>query len=237
MRNIKSKVLLLLLMSAVVYGIQLLIFHDPNTTEFYILQDIAFLPISIAVATVVIGQYVDSREKQERREKTQMLTSTFFTEIGIELLELLLPLTTDKETVNALLDRMDIDDDKTLDELRPVIRQSELPLKADEKSYETIRNLIIDRREILLIISSNPLLLDHEDFTKLLWALFHLLDEFRLRGTYTELSDGDLAHMEHDLEELLKLLLTSWARNVLFTKRNYPSYYNASLGKLKYWRQ
>ena len=69
----------------VYYGMQILIFKDVRNTEFYIFQDMAFIPISIAITTVVVGELLDINNKRDSRQKTRMLTSTFFSDIGFEL--------------------------------------------------------------------------------------------------------------------------------------------------------
>ena len=51
------------------------------------LQDWAFLPIQIAVVTIVAGKVVDDHEKEARLDKTRMLASSFFSDPGTEFLE------------------------------------------------------------------------------------------------------------------------------------------------------
>ena len=79
----------LLAISACIYGMQILIFKDVRNTEFYIFQDMAFIPISIAITTVVVGELLDINNKRDSRQKTRMLTSTFFSDIGFELMSML----------------------------------------------------------------------------------------------------------------------------------------------------
>ncbi len=228
----KRTVFLLFLVSFLVYGIQLFIFKDPSTTNFYILQDIAFLPISIAVATIVVGDYLEKKDKKERQEKTQMLCSSFYSEIGNELLYQMLSLTREKNDIKNIFEKLDVNDQKSLDELRERIGLMPIQLKINSEVFDRIKRIIEERKVMLLVLSSNPLLIDHEDFTKLLWGLFHLVDEFSLRGEYNSLSAEDIAHFEKDFTEVLKLLLINWSRNRLFTKINYPNYYNASLATM-----
>ncbi|MEA5074550.1 MAG: hypothetical protein VB030_10285, partial [Eubacterium aggregans] len=58
--------------SALIYAVQFFVFHDSRDTFFYLLQDWAFLPVQIAVVTIAVGKLVESREKKDRMEKTQM---------------------------------------------------------------------------------------------------------------------------------------------------------------------
>lgn len=66
-------------------------YHDWKDTSFYMLQDWAFLPIQIALVTVVVGKIMNDHEKQERLEKTRILTSSFFSDLGNELMAALVP--------------------------------------------------------------------------------------------------------------------------------------------------
>ncbi|AMJ41410.1 hypothetical protein [Anaerotignum propionicum] len=47
-------VLVLVLISVFIYAVQIVVFHSPRDTFFYIFQDIAFLPLQIAIVTIVL---------------------------------------------------------------------------------------------------------------------------------------------------------------------------------------
>jgi hypothetical protein len=47
----------------------------------------------------------------------------------------------------------------------------------------------------LLGLMANPNLLEHESFTDLLWAVFHLTDELTHREDVSALADADLEHL------------------------------------------
>ena len=73
-------VALLLVLSAAFYALQLAIFRKPGDTGFYLLQDIAFLPLQVAIVTLALGRLISSREKKERLRKIDMAISAFFSE-------------------------------------------------------------------------------------------------------------------------------------------------------------
>ena len=57
MKKVKSGfpiILLLVVLSLVLYMLQLYVFHSPRDTAFYVLQDIAFLPLQVALVTVML---------------------------------------------------------------------------------------------------------------------------------------------------------------------------------------
>lgn len=77
----------------------------------------------------------------------------------------------------------------------------------------------------LLVIASNPSLLEHESFTDLLWAIFHLTDELSYRTNLQDLSAGDLMHLNADTERVLKELLLNWLCHMEFLQKEYPYLY------------
>ncbi|MDO4633339.1 MAG: hypothetical protein Q4B01_05715 [Eubacteriales bacterium] len=228
----RKTVSILIAVSLAIYGLQLLIFHDPKTTSFYILQDLAFMPFTIAIATLVVGEVMDSREKKERKQKTQMLTSTFFTELGAPLMLQLKEMSeVDSEIVETIAG-ISIEDEASVRKVQEELRRAAFRVSLNEESYTAVRDLILEKQTMLLVIASNPLLIEHEEFTDMLWNVFHLIDEFRLRGAYAQMSQADRAHLENDLAGVLKLILISWSENILYIKENYPNFYNTSLSKL-----
>lgn len=227
MNKTRIGLLLLVLASCIVYGIQLVVFKDVKTTAFYILQDIAFLPISIAIATIVVGDYLTKKEKKERMQKTQMIKSAFFTEFGSSLLQALMKALKDKEKVYELFEK-----DVALDVLKEEIASFPFSIDLTEKTYQNINDLILDNRDSLLVIASNPLLLDHEEFTSLIWSIFHLIDEVRLRGNFQDLSAADRIHLNQDYSDVCQKLFVNWIENLMYTKQMYPSYYSAKIMKL-----
>lgn len=76
-------VLVLGLLSMLIYTVQVMVYHSPRETGFYILQDIAFLPIQIAIGTVVLGRYLKRREIIERRKKINIVINTFLMRQGL----------------------------------------------------------------------------------------------------------------------------------------------------------
>ena len=223
MLNKKNVIIIsvLLAISACIYGMQILIFKDMRNTEFYIFQDMAFIPISIAITTVVVGELLDINNKRDSRQKTRMLTSTFFSDIGFELMSMLaLVSNIDEELLHTINDTELSDSDKIT-----AIKNSGLTVNADMGIYTIISDVIIASKTDILILSSNPMLYDHEYFSDLLWELLHLMDEFRLRGDYVKLTPNDLTELNSDFAQVLELLLINWVVNAKYLKEIYPNYY------------
>ncbi len=165
--------LALVAVSVTLYLLQVLIFRDPRTTEFYIFQDFAFLPISIAVATLAVNALMADREKRDKIAHTSMLRSQFFTGVGVPMLRVLsdcckfeggLPVLSEKEA-----------SPKARALAKDKIEALSLSVHLDKTAYDRVRSLLEQSRTELLILGSNPDLMEAECFTQLLWGIFHLL--------------------------------------------------------------
>ena len=219
----------LVALSASIYGLQIWLFHDLRTTEFYILQDLAFVPVSFAVTTVVVGKIMDEHEKRDSIRKTRMLTSSFFTAIGAGLLADL----SEIAQTDLNIDWLQVQTEKEVKEKQKQIQEASVKVQVDEKHYSRIRARIYNWQPELLTLASNPLLLEQESFAKLLWGILHLTDEFRLRGDFSNLSETDIRHFDDDFEKVLRLLLQNAVSNALFLKKTFPDFYGAAKEKVK----
>ncbi len=234
LKTMRRTTIILLILSIIIYSIQILIFDDPRTTFFYILQDLAFMPITIAFATLMVGEVLNWREKNERKEKTRMLTSTFFTEIGAILAHYTLSMTQEDDFLHLVARNGGNIDNMTADEIIQKLEHHKIKVKLNKEGYEKARNLILSNQTNLLVISSNPLILEHEYFTEMLWGVFHLIDEFRLRGDWDALSKTDIAHLNVDFAKVLRSMLINWIGNSEYLAKNYPAFYNVAFNKLDY---
>ena len=234
LKAMRRTTIILLILSIIIYSIQILLFDDPRTTFFYILQDLAFMPITIAFATLMVGEVLNWREKNERKEKTRMLTSTFFTEIGAILAHYTLSMTQEDDFLHLVARNGGNIDNMTADEIIQKLEHHKIKVKLNKEGYEKARNLILSNQTNLLVISSNPLILEHEYFTEMLWGVFHLIDEFRLRGEWDVLSKTDIAHLNVDFAKVLRLMLINWIGNSEYLAKNYPAFYNVAFNKLDY---
>jgi len=80
----------------------------------------------------------------------------------------------------------------------------------------------------LIRLLENPSLQEHEAFTDLLQAIFHLRDELIHRPELFRLPDTDLAHLANDARRIYVLLLREWVDYMSYLRSNYP--YLFSLG-------
>ncbi|MGL6293901.1 MAG: hypothetical protein ACRC2P_11290 [Eubacterium aggregans] len=71
----------------------------------------------------------------------------------------------------------------------------------------------------MLVIISNPALLEHKEFTDMFWAMFHLKDELKARDGFENLSEMGQYHLREDVELAMRGVLINWVRHI---KKEYP---------------
>jgi hypothetical protein len=80
----------LLVLSALIYFIQIFIFHTSRDTMFYLLQDLAFIPIQVLLITVLLNRFLNLRQKREMLKKMNMVIGAFFSSVCTDLISKLL---------------------------------------------------------------------------------------------------------------------------------------------------
>ncbi len=215
-------IVLLFATSAVIYLVQFWLFHDTRDTFFYLLQDWAFLPVQIAVVTIAVGQIIGSREKRERMEKTQMLASTFFSDCGMAMFRTMLRPLLNKE---VLWPALKIEKDwgpRDFAAAVEAVHRCPLSFRLSPTCMTHLREIFQEKHMSMMIIISNPALLEHEVFTDMLWAIFHLKDELSARTNFDHLPSVEQEHLNDDMERALRAILVNWIGHMQHIQAEYP---------------
>jgi len=206
--------------SLITYYIQSLIFHDIRLILSDLLLQIAFLPIYILLSTIVIDSLLSRREKGQRIKKLNMVIGAFFSESGVELLQSLYKFDrTSEETARLILED---DWPQKVERMKKWLRNDGFKMNSQAGELEELRLILMAKRDFLLRMLENSNLLEHESFTDLLWAVFHLTEELASRGDLNQLDDADYAHFTGDIQRAYRLLIFEWLTYMTHLKDNYP---------------
>ena len=74
--------LALLVVSLALYGVHFVVFKDAHHIALWTLTNLAFLPVSVLLVTVVVNRLLIGRERQARLDKLSMLIGSFFSAVG-----------------------------------------------------------------------------------------------------------------------------------------------------------
>jgi len=220
--------LLLLVLSALLYTIQFLIFHEPHTELFYLGIDLAFLPIEVLIVVLVIESAINEREKSILLEKMNMVIGAFFSEVGTDLLNNIINFDPDNQKIREKLQISKYWSEEDFLEAEEKIQNFYHRLTIDGQNPVAIKFLqdsktfLVDKRNFLLTLLENPTLLEHETFTELLRAVFHLMDELDHREDLTHLPRADYMHLSSDTARAYGLLIQEWLKYMQHLMNNYP---------------
>ena len=78
----------------------------------------------------------------------------------------------------------------------------------------------------MLRLVENPVLLEHQQFTDLLWAVFHLEEELSARAVLENCPPPDVDHLAHDADRALGRLLVQWLEHLVHLQKDYPFLYS-----------
>lgn len=222
--------LLLVVLSFSVYAAQILLFHDARTTEFYLLQDVAFLPLQVLLGVLIVDRIISRREKGKLMSKLNMVIGVFFGECGNGLLSRFSAVT--KGTV-PLCSSIGTSrwTKKDYAEAAAAVRNFSYDIEVDEKILEDLWDFLRTKREGLLRLLENPNLLEHEHFTDLLWAVTHLAEECEHRGSFAGLPPADLEHLRGDILRAYRLLVLEWLSYMKHLQESYPYLFSLAVRK------
>lgn len=225
MKHLKWQILLsasLLALSAIVYLIHYAIFRDAHHIFIYMISDIAFVFTEVLLVTIIIHQVLAFREKRLLLEKLNMIIGAFFSEVGKELLKLFATFDPQVDRIRQSLvvtDRWSteqfLDVSKRLTEYRHDI-------DITRNSLDTLKQTLVREREFLLRLLENQNLLEHDSFTSLLMAVFHLTEELESRGDFAQLPEADRKHLANDMKRAYSLLISEWLSYMKHLKENFP---------------
>ena len=213
---------LLIGISVASYCIQIVIFHRPEDTFFYMLQDVAFVPIQVLLVTFIIARLLNEREKLALLKKLNMLIGAFYSEVGAHLMKYCSDFSSDLSEMSPHLLVAGSWTHKDFASAMKQVRTVDPRIDSRRNDLKELKRFLEGKRGFLLSLLANPNLLDHETFTDLLWAVFHLLEELASRPVLEGLPQTDYEHLTGDINRAYTQLLSEWLSYLEHLKSDYP---------------
>lgn len=219
----------LVILSAIIYYFHYLIFHDSHHIFIYLLGDIAFAPIEVLLISMIIHHFLEKMDKEHRFEKLNMVIGVFYSEIGIKLLQYISDVDPDLESYRKQFIINSAWSDKDFDNLVKSMNKMHYGVNTEKIDFEYLRTLLIEKRDFLVRLLENPTMLEHEEFTELLRAVFHLTEELDCRGDVSCLPTTDADHLTGDIKRVYALLAKEWFTYMKYNKKNYPYLFSLAM--------
>jgi len=220
--------LVLIVASALLYTVHYLVFHDVHHIFIYMIGDVAFLPLEVLLLTLIVDRLLSAREKRNRQYKMNMVIGAFFSAVGQQLLEHMADLTANQVEISA---HIGVDPSWSEAQIREAIawsKNEQFHVEPDPAGLCELREVLAEHRGFMLRLLENPMLLENEAFSDLLWSVFHLEQELSARQALEACSPSDLEHLTVDTERVYTHLLTQWLEYMIHLKQDYPFLFSFS---------
>jgi len=191
--------------------------------------DVAFVPIEVLLVTLIIHRLLSERERRNRLEKLNMVIGAFFSEVGTRLL---VSFSDFDPRLAEIRDNLIVTGEWSEREFLSVakrLRHYDYEVEIDKVDLEVLRDFLMEKRDFLLRLLENPNLLEHESFTGLLRAVFHLTEELANRDDVRQLPGTDYEHLAGDIKRAYILLVHQWLDYMKYLKDNYPFLFSLAM--------
>jgi len=221
--------MILLLLSILVYSLDYLIFRDSHHIFIYLFGDLAFVFIEVLLVTLILHQLLAQMARRARLKKLNMVIGAFFSEVGSGLLKMLSMW--DSE-IEILQDEFTAGDESGAAQFRLVAKWFEThkhKFRTGEIDWDEMKVFLVGKRDFLLRLLENGNLLEHETFTDMLWAVFHLTEELDAREILRELPEEDYSHLRVDMKRVYGQLARQWLDYMGHLGTSYPYLFSLAI--------
>lgn len=213
---------LLFSISLALYGIDFTLLGNLREISTSFLGNLAFLPMYVIIVTLLFERVLKERERQTIMRKLNMVIGVFFSEVGNRLLK---ELASHVVSCGELKERLRVnvswkDDDFTA--ALEYLRRSNVRINLDIAGLPCLKQFMVEKRSFLVSLLENQNLLEHEEFTDLLWAAFHIVEELEARDSFDNIPPSDIDHINGDIKRVFGHLSREWILYMQHLKKDYP---------------
>ncbi len=173
----------------------------------------------VANATDIL---LSKREENIRLQKINMALSLFFSEAGTQLLKMMTAFDPAVESLSKKLIVTNQWDQAMYKSAHKHINDYTYKIDTHKGDLSELSGFLKEKEIFLLTLLTNPILIEHEAFTDLLRAIFHLREEFEHRNELHNLPDNDYHHLSGDINRVYGLLVQEWFAYIRYLKEKYP---------------
>ena len=219
--------ILMVILIIIIYGSNYLVLGDAEHIISYIWTHLGFNPVDILIVAFLLDEIIERKEKEAMLEKLDMLMSTFFSELGNDLIGQLSAVNkydADTQTLKSIKNWEEKDFDAKLDELKnaSIDFQADIAPEEREEFLENLRTLLVGKREFIINLINNPNLLEKEEFTGLINAILPLDEELEHRTDLALVNDADFGHLNGDMQRVYNKLVYEWVYYLRYLYKHHP---------------
>ena len=165
---------------------------------------------------------LNRREKQNLTNKINVLVGIFYSEVGNALLRRFTRYDPNIESIREQLNARANWDVANFNKVLDNLKAYEYDIDPGRINFDGLSKFLKKRRNIMIRLLEHPALFEHEGFTELLRAVFHLTEELDYRGDFNSLPESDRKHLAVDAKRVYGQLVFQWIYYMRHLKTHYP---------------
>jgi voltage-gated potassium channel len=165
---------------------------------------------------------LNRREQRAITNKINMLIGVFFSEAGDRLIRIF---SASDPDINTIRDKLQIKpnwQERDFDIIVNLLHNYSYKIDLQKIALADLSDFLQDKRPIMVRFLMHPTLHEHEYFTELLRAVFHLTEELDYRHDLSTLPSSDLEHIAGDMKRVYQNLVGQWVMYMKHLKIHYP---------------
>ena len=188
----------------------------------FLVGDIAFLFLQVAIVTLLVDRLLRNRERLSMRRKLNMVIGAFFSELGTMLLGRLAVADTALDEVRGELIPAATWTAAHYAAARAALAAHHPVIDTTACDLYELKDMLESEKPFVLGLLGNQALLEHEEFSELLWAVTHLAEELAVRDSLDDIPAPDRIHISADVRRVYTLLVTEWLEYLRHLQTQYP---------------
>ena len=212
----------LAVVSSVLYLVDYITLGSAREVIAGFIGNLAFLPVYVIFVAVMFEQIMRERERQAIMSKLNMVIGVFFSEVGNRLLKELSAYVVVCNNIRQALNVTPQWEEADFRRAMAFLETNDPRIECSVCDKRILKDFLLAKRNFLVGLLENQSLLEHEKFTDLLWAVFHLVEELDARESLENMPKSDIDHINGDIKRAFDHLSREWVSYMKHLKQDYP---------------
>jgi hypothetical protein len=158
-----------------------------------------------------------------------MVIGVFFSEVGLHLMALFAASDREVDKIRSDLIVTAGWTEESFNRATSDLKKYDYSVEMELIDLTVMKEFICDKRNFLVSLLENPILLEHQSFTDLLRAVFHCMEELAYRDDVKNIPQSDKNHLAIDFKRAYQLLINEWLDYMRYLKTSYPFLFHLAM--------
>ena len=183
----------------------------------------------LGLAANVVEFIIERRERDKRLAKLNMVIGVFYSEVGTRLLRKFSGHDPGIDKIRKALLVSNTWSDEDFKRAHALLKDHSFQLDSHALPLGELHDFLSQHKGFMLALLENPQLYEHDRFTDLMHAVFHLAEELISREQLEDLPQTDYNHLSGDITRVYSQLVVEWLTYMQHLKKHYPYLFSLAM--------